>query len=348
MVSPHSRRNRNSSAVPTLGVRSVSRTTSAAVHGTTQRARPFVLVSAITSLLLAGCAAKTPLTAEEHFQRASKEMHEGALEVAVEHYKELLDQHPFSEHSEEAELRIGHAYYLGGSCPEAIAAFTDFQRRHPTSPYLPSVGYMLGKCYQRQMRTPDRDQTASQNAHAYYAALKQQYPESPFADLAQENIEVCRSSLAEHELLVARFYESYGNKKATEYRLLDLVNRFNDTDAAGEALYALGQFYRKEGEPERAALAFAAVTEYHPNSGNVKAARSALKQLAKHNELPSGDPLVALKAETGRTRALAMAEVVDVPALEDATAKGARAPGFAPGVGTGPFGGGSGPFGGRY
>jgi outer membrane protein assembly factor BamD len=298
------------------------------------------MAAAAALVAVAGCSAKKRLTADEYFRTAAEEMQNGSLQLAVENYRELLDQHPFSEYSEEAELHIAHAYYLDGSCPEAIAAFTDFQRRHPTSPFLPFVGYALGQCYERQMRSPDRDQSASQNAHAYYFALTQQYPDSPFADVARDNIQHCRETLAEHELMVAKYYRRQGNRKAAEYRFIDLVNRFNDTPVAAEALLALGDFYNETGAPERAALAFAAVRTHHPDHELARTAERRLRRLEREQGTPGGDPVVVLQALTGRSRTLALAQVVDVPALDDSR----RSPALGPALGAGDYG----PFGGRY
>lgn len=282
-----------------------------------------------------GCAAKKELSAEQYYEKAAKEFRNGAYPVAIQNYRELLDQHPFSEYTEDAELKIGQAHYLNGSCPEAIAAFGDFQRRHPTSPNLPLVGYLIGGCYERQMRPPDRDQSAAKNAHAYYLAVTQQYPASPFADLARERMGHCRDNLARHEMLIADFYASYDNDQAAEFRLLDLVNRFNDTDVAGDALFDLGTLYEDQGANERAALAFEAVTKYHSENNVARKAEKALAQLETTEPLPSGDPLAALREKSGRSRALALTEVVDLPE------KPSR-PGFG---GFGGIPGGGGPFG---
>lgn len=305
------------------------------------RVIPALLLVAVAACWSAGCAAKKHHSADEYFRMASDELREGSLELAIENYRELLDQYPFSDYTEEAELKIAHTYYLDGSCPEAIAAFSDFQRRHPTSPFLAFSGYLIGECYEQQMRPPDRDQSASQNAHAYYAAVKQQYPESPFAELADEDIDRCRQKLAQHELMVAEFYRQHGNSKAAEFRLLDLVNRFNDTDTAGDALYALGELYRKHDADDRAALAYAALTHHHPDNGLAPRAQKRLEGLAAGKELPGGDPWPILQAQAGRSRTLALAEVVDVPGLEKDQPS---TPALGPAIGGGELG----PFGGRY
>jgi hypothetical protein len=189
------------------------------------------------------------------------------------------------------------------------------------------------------MRPPDRDQSSSQNAHAYYLALTQQYPDSPFSDLAHEQLDHCRQTMARHEMLVSDFYRQRGNLRAAEYRLLDLVNRFGETDVAGNALYELGSIYRSQGEEERAQLAFASVTRHHPDNEIARAAEDALSEMDA-GEI-EGDPLVALQARSGRSRPLALNQIVQAP---DPAAR--RSPGFGPAIGGLP--GAGGPFGGGY
>ncbi|MEO8603891.1 MAG: outer membrane protein assembly factor BamD [bacterium] len=258
---------------------------------------------------LAGCAPKTPTSADEYFKIASEHMRLGSYNQAVETYRSLLDEYPFSDYSEEAELKIGVAQYKDRACPEATASFTDFQRRHPTSPHLPHIGYMLGRCAEEQMRPADRDQSASQNAHAYYQAVIQQYPNSPYAELSRERLAIARETLAEHELAVADYYEGHDNNPAAETRLLDLVNRFNDTDIAGDALLQLGELYEQEDQQEKAVLAYSSLRYHHPDHEAAREAEARLDAMrATAGDPPSGDPLAVLRAETGRTRDIAIAQ----------------------------------------
>ena len=291
-------------------------------------------------MIAAGCGPKKPTSAQEYYSAAAENMRLGSYTQAVEGYKSLLDEHPFSEHSEEAELQIGVAQYKDAACPEASATLTDFQRRHPTSPYLPFVGYLLGQCAELQMRTADRDQSASQNAQAYYQALIQQYPTSPYALLARDRLEFARETLAMHELDVARFYEQQKNDRAAEIRILDLVNRYPETDVSGTALLELGALYERMGDPDKAVLAYTGVAYHHPDHEAARSAEDALDRLSKEHPAPSGDPLVLLRAETGRTRDLAATQPAPKP-VQKTERTGAPSPGGAgfglPGA-TGPFG----------
>lgn len=283
--------------------------------------------------LCAGCAAKKHLTADQYFNEANANFRSDALPLAIDQFHELLDQYPFSPHSEEAELRIAQAQYLSGNYPEAIVAFSDFQRRHPTSPNLPLVGYELGMCYAQQMGTVDRDQSAAQSAQAYFLTVSRQYPDSPFAELAREQLARCRESLANHELYIASFYTGRHNDKAAEIRLMTLAAQYGDTNAAADALLRLGKLYQGEHNTRDAALAYEALTQLQPRSPEAGTARHALASLAKVEPPAGADPLDLLLAANGRHRGSTASQIVQVPGLESAHSGGAPAAPMMPGMG---------------
>jgi outer membrane protein assembly factor BamD len=302
------------------------------------------VAAVLIALGLLGCAAKKHLTADEYFRDASDNFRGGAFTLAIDQFHELLDQYPFSQYNEEAELRIAHAHYLLGRYAEAIVAFTDFQRRHPTSPYLPFIGYYLGMCYAKQLGTIDRDQAAAQNAQNVFLTLIQQYPDSPFADLARQQVAHCRKNLAEHELYIARYYAKRGNDKAAEIRLLTLAARYGDTDTSADGLLRLAKLYRRDKQDSEAVLAYRALEQMHPRSAQATVAKRALDRLAKVDPPPDGNALDTLLAANGRQRSSGNLEVVQVPGLGPMrTARrpsAAAGPGFLPPMD--PFGRGGG------
>ncbi len=298
----------------------------------------------VGALALAGaaCTAKKQRSAEEYFQDANKHFRSGSLDQAVEEYRGLIDQYPFSPNSEEAELRIAHALFLSGKYAEAVVALNDFQRRHPTSPHLPFVGFAIGMCYAKQMKTIDRDQTAAQNAEVYFQRVIQQFPDSPFAELARMELAKCQESIAAHELYIGDFYARRGNQRAAEIRWLTMAARFGDTPAAAKGLLQLGKLYGNEGRPEEAALAYRALTELQPAAPESEVARTQLATL-KVEPNPPGDPIDTLLAVNGRVRGAAPLEVVRVPGLEtDTTRRPSSAMGPAIMPGYDPFGRGRG------
>src|SRR5262249_25882306 len=101
-------------------------------------------VAIVAAVLAIGCSHKKPVTpADKLWEEGNQAYQDEAYELAIQKYKALLDQHPFDPHAEEAELKVAQSYYLNRKYAEAISAFGDFERMHPTSQNLAMVEYHL-------------------------------------------------------------------------------------------------------------------------------------------------------------------------------------------------------------
>ncbi len=263
-----------------------------------------------------GCENKVVRSADEYFRDATNDFRSGSLSRSVEEYHELLDQHPFSDHTEEAELKIAHAQYLDGNYAEAIVALSDFQRRHPTSAHLPFIGYILGMCYAKQIDLIDRDQTAALNAQTYFLTVSRQYPDSPFATLARQQLTRCREHLAKHEFYVAEFYRRHDNESAQETRLLDLAAHYGDTSSAVDGLLQLAALYQAREQNDRAALAYQALANLHPGTAEAITAQQELQRIGLPKTRKASDPIDDLLALNGRQRTPGALETVQLPAFD--------------------------------
>src|SRR5262252_7297130 len=144
--------------------------------------RSTIVVLAVVASL-AGCSGKKPgHPADQVWKEGNESYDDEAYDYAIQKYKALLDQYPFDEHAEEAELKIAQAYYSAQRYPEAIAAFGNFERMHPTSQFLPETEYHRGLAYLAQYSTADRDQQAVTNALTTFRNIVDRFPNTPWAD----------------------------------------------------------------------------------------------------------------------------------------------------------------------
>jgi outer membrane protein assembly factor BamD len=251
-----------------------------------------VLVLVPVLACLAACGGKKPVTpAADLWTQGSQAMDEEAWDLAIEKYKALLDQYPFDPNAEQAELRIAQAYYFSNRYPEAIAAFGDFERMHPTSPNLAEIEYRRGLAYLAQHKTPDRDQQAVTNALSSFQNIVDRYPGTPWADRAQLRIRECRENLAEHDAGVARFYLRRGSLRAAEARLRGLLRQYPDTDATAQTLWLFADAWSERNEPEEAHLALATLAYHRPD---MPLGIEARQRLASTGGVPTKDPMPAL------------------------------------------------------
>ena len=276
-------------------------------------------VAPTLALLAVTCACGTPpkLTADQYYTEGKNAFGEKNYEVAINRYKDLLDQFPFDPHAEEAELTIAESHYRKHQYAEAIASFNDFQRMHPMSPELAKIYFLLGKSYEKQMTTIDRDQTAADNAQGWYRVVVDRYPESDYAARARRGMAKCRESLAAHERYIARYYFGQKNLKAAENRVKGMLELYPDTVATTGALEDLAAAYERGGDTAAAERIRAAAAERTaafaslPESGPGSRAAGAVPAV----RTPLSDALLAdLNGRYGASEKMA---TVAAPALVD-------------------------------
>ena len=255
----------------------------------------------IVSILLAdaGCSVlRKPPSSEDFYTQGEAMFQRSDYNAAIDNYQHVIDQFPFSPYSEDAELKIALSLYQQHKYAEAIAAFSDFQRMHPTNKSLAMASYYLGMAYFDQMHRADQDQSNTENALAQFQALERRFPESDFAQLAHDRIEVCREMLARNQKLIGEYYFKRAYFRAAESRLAELMQKYPDTPVAPEALYQLGVTLEKEGKKYSAAQAFAAVERHFPKTKYAADAGQKLKKLKQPIDNEE-DPLRLVLAESG-------------------------------------------------
>jgi outer membrane protein assembly factor BamD len=245
-------------------------------------------------LLLVACAGKPPQPPPgELWSEANEAFEDEAYQLAIERYKAFLDNYPFDENAEDAELRIARSYYLAARYPEAIAAFENFERMHPTSENLPAVEYQEGMSYAMQHGDAERDQRYAQSALSAFRNVIDRFPSGPWASRSQLRIRECREALALHEARVADYYLVRDSLRAAEARLAGVLAEYPDTDAAVLILFAFAKEYEARGEDLPAELAFATIVQHRPDGPQATVAR---KRLGVGNPLlaEGSDPLPLL------------------------------------------------------
>ena len=262
-----------------------------------RRISAIVLAASFVSAL-AACSLRKAPTGEDYYQQGQLNFTQHEFNAAIENYQKLIDYFPFSPYEEDAEMKIGLAYFEMAQYAEAVSSLDDFQRMHPTSKSLDLVTYYIAMSYYNQMGREDQDQSKTEGALKKFETIEQRFPEGSFAELARERAEVCREMLARHQMVVSTYYFKRANFRAAESRLAELMQKYPDTPVAPDALYDLGLSLEKEGKKYSAAQAFAALVRHYPNTPYSKKARDELKKLNQPIDNEE-DPLPLVLAESG-------------------------------------------------
>jgi outer membrane protein assembly factor BamD len=260
--------------------------------------RLLLILVALALLPATACSLRQKPTGQDYYAQGQLDFAQKEYKAAIENYQHVIDQFPFSPYAEDAEMKIGLAYYQQKEYAEAIGALDDFQRMHPTSQNLELVTYYIGMSYYDQMGREDQDQTKTEQALKRFQELEQRFPEGSFAELAHEKVVVCREMLARNEMVVGNYYYKRANFRAAESRFAELMQKYPDTPVAPDALFELGISLEKEGKKYSAAQAFTAVEKHFPDSNYAKRAAAELHKLHEPIDTEE-DPLPLVLAETG-------------------------------------------------
>ena len=241
------------------------------------------------SLPWSGSATADP-TAEALYAEGTQLFAEKRYQRAIATLTKLKADYPFTPQLTDVELKIADAYYLNQQYPEAINAFKEFQSMHPTNENIAFVVFRLGQSYLDQFTSIERDQKNTEIAKTYFENVITNYPKSPYASAAREQLAKSVGYLAEHEFNVASFYLQQEKYPAARERFEEIVRKYRGTPVAAKSLFFLGESYRKEKNTVKAILAYEALLQYYPESKFAPEAKTYLTQLEKEKQ----DPLAML------------------------------------------------------
>ena len=218
------------------------------------------LVACIVALALAGCAgkAKRPKLAYEErpvellYATGADRLDRGLWNQAVDYFQEVERQHPYSEWSRRAILMTAFAHYQANNYAEAIGDADRFISLYPGNPAATYAHYLKSICYFEQIVDVGRDQAATGQALENLREVVQRYPRSEYAADARLKIDMVNDQLAGKEMTIGRWYLRQGDTIAALGRFRTVIDRYQTTSHAPEALYRLVESYLTLGLADEA------------------------------------------------------------------------------------------------
>jgi outer membrane protein assembly factor BamD len=232
-------------------------------------------VAVLCALALAGCAGKQKkarLVYEERpvellYATGANRLDRRQWAQAVQYFQEVERQHPYSEWSRRAILMQAYAHYEGNDYAEAIGDADRFIQLYPGNPSTAYAHYIKAICYFEQIVDVGRDQAATGQALAALRAVVQRYPNSEYAQDARLKIDMVNDQLAGKEMTVGRWYLRQGDTLAAINRFKTVIDRYQTTTHAPEALHRLVEGYLTMGLVEEAKRNGAVLGYNYPGSG---------------------------------------------------------------------------------
>ena len=252
-----------------------------------------ILMLSAAALLTAACARDDNMAAiyierpiEQIYNDAWAQVNRENWLEAGRQFDEVERQHPYSIWARRAILMSAYCYYAGNRYTESIDAANRFIQLHPGNRDVPYAYYLKAVSLYEQINDVERDQARTEEALTALQDLIQRFPNTEYARDARLKVDLTRDHLAGKEMTVGRFYLRQGEYLAAINRFRTVIDKYQTTNHAPEALERLTESYLALGIVKEAQTAAAVLGYNYPGTGWY---RDAYTLLTTENAAPTED-----------------------------------------------------------
>jgi outer membrane protein assembly factor BamD len=148
-------------------------------------------------------------------------------------FASIINNAPFSKNAPIAQFNLGLTYERQGRVKEAASAYRQVLDRYPNSSIADDALYQIGYIYMRIGESgKSQDLSAVIEAKNSFEDFLLQYPSSPKAAQARDNMAKLSGTEAGDLMSIAKFYDRYKNYRAAAIYYNDVVRRSAGTEEA--------------------------------------------------------------------------------------------------------------------
>lgn len=216
------------------------------------------------ALLLAGCGmfgkevdATKDWSVSKLYTEARTLLMNGSYAEAIKLYERLEARYPYGRYAQQAQLEIAYAHFKDNEPALAVAAAERFIKLHPNHPSVDYAYYLKGLAnfnddlgYMHIISRQDlseRDPKAARDAFEAFKDLVQRFPQSRYAQDAQQRMAYLVNALASNEVHVARYYLKRGAYVAAANRAQNALVTYPQAPANEEGLLIMVKAYDAMG-----------------------------------------------------------------------------------------------------
>ena len=158
------------------------------------------------------------------------------------------------------------SYYTGRDYNKAVASAQRFLSIHPGNKDAPYAYYLIALSYYEQISDVQRDQKITDQARIALTEVNRRFPTTEYAADARLKLDLVNDHLAGKEMEIGRFYQRSGRWLASQIRFQNVIDNFQTTSHAPEALYRLTESSLALGIPAEAKKYAAVLGTNYPGS----------------------------------------------------------------------------------
>jgi len=188
----------------------------------------------------------------ETYEEGMNYLEEGDAIYAASKFNEAELLFPQSEWAPKSALMAAYAYYSQDYLKDAIAELDRFLKVYPKHKNLDYVYYLLAISYYEQIVDEKKDLQSIIKAKQYFEIVIRDYQKTSYALDAEFKIDLINDILAAKEMYIGRYYFEKKKWISAINRFQTIINDYETTIYAEEALHRLVEVHYTIGLKDEA------------------------------------------------------------------------------------------------
>jgi outer membrane protein assembly factor BamD len=256
--------------------------------------RLVVLASLVSAVMLLTSCANTSTdetlgwSEAKLYTEARDKMNENDFDKCGQYFEKLEARFPFGPYSQQAQINSAYCFWKAQEPAQALVQIDRFIKLHQGNPNLDYAYYLKGLItfnddlgFMGRITGQDlseRDPKAAKEAFESFKVVVERFPNSKYAPDSLDRMRYIVNSLAEADVIVARYYYDRGAYLAAANRAQLVIRDYDRAPAVEEALYILIQSYQALGMTDLSSDAMRVFKLNFPDSQIFKTGKRVQKE----------------------------------------------------------------------
>ena len=188
----------------------------------------------------------------EAYKEGLESLNNGDALYAAKKFNEAETLFPQSSSAPKSSLMAAYSYYSQDYYEDAILELKRFIKVYPFFNNIDYAYYLLGLCWYEQIIDEKKDMQTIVKAKEIFSFLISNYPNTEYALDAEFKIDLINDTLASKEMYIGRYYFEKKKWIAAINRFRKVIDEYDTTIYAEEALHRLVEVHYKIGLIEEA------------------------------------------------------------------------------------------------
>ena len=201
------------------------------------------------------------------YREAYKALSQGDPYFAAQKFLEAELLYPQSQWASKSALMASYSYYMQNYYTEALSNLERYIKTYPTDKNLAYAHYLIAMCFYETIENEKKDSKPLIDAKEKFSFIVDNYPNTDFALDSKFKLGLIENILASKEMYIGRHYIKKEKWIAAVNRFKTVIDKYDQTVFAQEALHRLVEINYKLGLIEESQK-YANVLGYNYLSGD--------------------------------------------------------------------------------